>query len=90
MSIKLKRVIWHLKNAHEKLIAVYGWDAWEMSVDILDERLYGLPHPKKKKKVGEPDWTRGCDNCGASPIVPETGLCGPCNFGEADTAGGNW
>lgn len=37
-----------------------------------------------------PDWSGTCDNCGASPIVPVTGLCGPCTFGEADTAGGNW
>lgn len=38
----------------------------------------------------DPDWTGKCANCGASPIVPVTGLCGPCTFGEADTAGGNW
>lgn len=38
----------------------------------------------------KPDWTRGCENCGQKPIVPATGLCGPCTFGEADTAGGNW
>lgn len=49
----------------------------------------------KKKPEGEdkqvrPDWTRKCENCGATPIVPITGLCGPCTFGEADTAGGNW
>lgn len=37
-----------------------------------------------------PDWNRECSNCGDSPIVPITGLCGPCTFGEADTAGGNW
>ncbi len=38
----------------------------------------------------EPDWTRVCENCGASPVVPITGMCGPCSFGEASTAGGNW
>lgn len=37
-----------------------------------------------------PDWTKRCEVCGASPIVPLTGLCGPCTFGEADTSGGNW
>jgi hypothetical protein len=37
-----------------------------------------------------PDWEHTCMNCGARPIVPATGLCGPCTFGEADTAGGNW
>lgn len=58
---------------------------------------------KKKKKretvprsdadssvLSEPDWSGKCENCGASPIVPETGLCGPCTWGEADTVGGNW
>jgi len=49
-----------------------------------------------KKKKGKtrpapgPDWTKGCEVCGAKPVVPETGMCGPCTFGEAETAGGNW
>jgi CO dehydrogenase/acetyl-CoA synthase alpha subunit len=53
-------------------------------------------HPVPKQatpiKVEEtrPDWTRKCENCGATPIVPVTGMCGPCTFGEAETAGGNW
>ena len=38
----------------------------------------------------EPDWSRCCSVCGATPIVPLTGMCGPCTFGESDTAGGNW
>lgn len=38
----------------------------------------------------EPDWSGKCEVCGASPILPLTGLCGPCTFGEAETAGGNW
>ncbi len=38
----------------------------------------------------EKDWARGCENCGAKPVVNATGLCGPCTFGEAETAGGNW
>lgn len=38
----------------------------------------------------EPDWSGKCSTCDASPILPVTGLCGPCTFGEADTAGGNW
>ncbi|MEM9388329.1 MAG: hypothetical protein AAGA68_24975 [Pseudomonadota bacterium] len=40
--------------------------------------------------VMEPDWSGQCENCGQSPIVPLTGMCGPCTFGEADTAGGEW
>lgn len=37
-----------------------------------------------------PDWDIPCEVCGASPTVPQTGMCGPCTFGEADTVGGNW
>lgn len=43
-----------------------------------------------KLKDGDKDWVRGCQNCGATPTVHPTRLCGPCCFGEADTAGGNW
>ena len=35
-------------------------------------------------------WDVECEVCGAKPVVRATGLCGPCTFGEADTAGGNW
>jgi NMD protein affecting ribosome stability and mRNA decay len=38
----------------------------------------------------EPDWTKRCSVCGQPPVVPLTGMCGPCTFGEADTAGGEW
>ena len=38
----------------------------------------------------EPDWTAECIVCKAKPVVPITGMCGPCTFGEAETAGGNW
>lgn len=38
----------------------------------------------------DPDWSGQCDLCGQSPIVPVTGMCGPCTFGDADTIGGNW
>lgn len=38
----------------------------------------------------EPDYEGTCEVCGDSPIVPLTGMCGPCTFGEAATAGGNW
>lgn len=44
----------------------------------------------KKNPEIEPDWTRKCEICGQTPILPVTGMCGPCTFGEADTAGGNW
>lgn len=38
----------------------------------------------------EPDWAGRCMVCDASPVVPATGLCGPCTFGDADTLAGNW
>ena len=41
------------------------------------ERLY--------RKVWEP-----CQVCGEMPIVSGTGMCGPCTWGEAETAGGTW
>lgn len=47
-------------------------------------------HQNRKRGVGEPDWEGECENCGASPVVPETGMCGPCTFGEAETVNGNW
>lgn len=37
-----------------------------------------------------PDWTKKCENCEQTPIVPCTGMCGPCTFGEAETLAGNW
>ena len=39
---------------------------------------------------GDADWTRECGNCDASPVVNCSGLCGPCHFGDASTAGGEW
>jgi hypothetical protein len=47
------------------------------------------PEPVRDSEM-EPDWSGKCEVCGESPIVPATGLCGPCSFGEAETAGGNW
>lgn len=29
------------------------------------------------------DYKGQCENCGTSPVVSLTGLCGPCTFGEA-------
>lgn len=44
----------------------------------------------KKEGDTEPDWSRKCSVCGQPPVLPLTGMCGPCTFGEADTVGGNW
>jgi hypothetical protein len=50
-------------------------------------------HEKRDRKKASPfarDWTRKCEVCGADPVVNATGLCGPCTWGESETAGGNW
>ena len=54
-----------------------------------EEKSKSEPEPKADPDT-TPDWNGECENCGASPIVPITGMCGPCTFGEAGTAGGNW
>lgn len=41
-------------------------------------------------KLDASDWSRECEVCGGRPVVPLTGMCGPCTFGEAETVGGNW
>lgn len=51
--------------------------------------------PEKKRPIAtaeqtEPDYTKKCEVCGATPILPLTGMCGPCTFGESDTIDGNW
>lgn len=62
-----------------------------------NKRKHPRPQPSETPKPGAalvddmtPDWTKKCEVCGQSPIVPLTGMCGPCTFGEASTYGGNW
>ena len=50
----------------------------------------GVSKQRAASNDTRPDWNGKCENCGAPPIVPFTGLCGPCTFGEADTVNGNW
>lgn len=38
----------------------------------------------------EPNWDVPCQVCDELPTVGDLELCGPCCFGEAETAGGNW
>lgn len=45
--------------------------------------------PKCAKRLYRKVW-KPCSVCGAMPIVAGTGMCGPCTWGEAETAGGNW
>jgi hypothetical protein len=48
------------------------------------------PEPAPKMRDGDKDWQTECCVCGQTPTVHPTDLCGPCCFGEAETAGGNW
>ena len=62
------------------------------------EKRQSMSKKKKSEKKSkpthdpdtEPDWTGKCSVCGASPVVPATCMCGPCTWGEAETADGNW
>jgi len=38
----------------------------------------------------QPDWDTACGQCGSKPVVPLSGMCGPCTFGERETEGGDW
>jgi hypothetical protein len=57
---------------------------------VADKQGKPQPAASEDSPDTKPDWSGKCENCGESPIVPATGMCGPCTFGEADTAGGNW
>ena len=64
-----------------------------MNVSITQLNLAELREEYERSQWAlalEPDWTTPCEVCGAFPTVPLTGMCSPCTFGEADTAGGNW
>lgn len=68
----------HYVDAHDEAAA---------AMRKLNHRATGR---KEDRLDAEPDYSGSCEVCGESPIVPATGMCGPCTFGEADTAGGNW
>lgn len=48
------------------------------------------PQPDAHLKDDDKDWDTPCQNCGQVPTVHPVALCGPCCWGEAETAGGNW
>ncbi len=50
----------------------------------------GGKSPGSQRKTFDQDWSRKCIVCESSPVVPETGMCGPCTTGESETIGGNW
>lgn len=90
------------KAAQKDLLGVGNHRGWiERAVGVQlsneDRKKFESYRGTAKQKVHktrdsetEPDWMGNCLICDASPIVPATGMCGPCTFGEAETAGGNW
>lgn len=50
----------------------------------------GVTQAEPTQLDGTPTYSGSCIVCGATPIIKATRMCGPCTFGEADTAGGNW
>lgn len=42
------------------------------------------------QKHFRPDHSRQCENCQQTPVVPLSGLCGPCHFGTAAAVDGDW
>lgn len=58
----------------------------------MTETKSNVQRLKAVRRVTEdtPDWSRTCESCGDTPVHPVSGMCGPCTFGEASTAGGDW
>lgn len=60
----------------------------DKSVKQIEKELLAIDIKKSKEKgkyFGE------CESCGLKTVlVEEVDLCGPCCWGEADTANGNW
>lgn len=60
-------------------------------IERSNEKHQRQAKPKVKDALDDStNWEVGCEVCGNKPTVGDLGLCGPCCFGEADTAGGNW
>ena len=78
-----------------------GWRLWTAD-DADDPTVVAVPYllaaeherlmaeRDAEDEAFEKDYSSVCEVCGANPVVRATGLCGPCTFGEADTADGNW
>ncbi len=63
----------------------------EKMVEAMEAVMAQHDDQEVPEGLGEKDWCRACANCGELPTVKGgIGLCGPCTFGEAETAGGNW
>ncbi len=54
------------------------------------DKLTAQPHQPDSGSEFRKNYLEPCMNCDQKPTVGDTGLCGPCCFGEASTVGGNW
>ena len=70
--------------------AAEDFDSEEVYAELMEGARQDGGKANGDRPDTTPDWSGKCETCNTSPIVPTTGLCGPCTFGEADTAGGNW
>ena len=89
------------RNNVKSLLGIVRKESGEVEMKRLVDKLKighkYVPGPPVDRSKGmtdeqafEKDWTRGCEVCGQKPVVRATGLCGPCTWGESETAGGNW
>jgi len=64
----------------------------KMNNGMTQKELEAELHQIDLKKSKEDGKIFGvCGSCGAKTVlVQDVGLCGPCCFGEADTANGEW
>ncbi len=55
-------------------------------IEFMREALSAyIPEPNPGRK----NWEVECSDCGETPTVGDTGLCGPCCFVKEATRGGN-
>ena len=78
----------------DEFLSRFDTDGGPSYPENASEKLARLHRSAKNNDVPAnsyvPDWSQQCSSCGASPVVPITGMCGPCTFGEAETIHGNW
>lgn len=61
--------------------------AWNGGKPPQAPRAYTQP---ELERDFAPNWQRACCNCAAKPVVPLSGLCGPCHWGTAAAVDGGW
>lgn len=61
-----------------------------MSDTSADDELRSAREELEGLEGLRPFYGFGCSICEAAPIVPDTGLCGPCTWGESRMRNGCW